>query len=216
MARSVLRREVLAVGAQLAHVAVARWAPHITDRAFRVLMRMALTARDVPRGGTPAATYFGGDELLLLTFSEGKRESKVRSVRRAIADLISVGAIERIRRGNNGSRAVYRLTLDNDPTPVDNSPAESVKGDTGVMLRVTAESVKGDSSVTPMCKYLLLNEGSTPVEDSRTDRARANQHDEPDSSMIRQSSYPTCAQCGTYLEMDGSCDTCNGGGIGDA
>ena len=47
------------MGAYLVGFALANWS-HVPDRAFRVLVRMALTALDYPNGDQPADLYFGG------------------------------------------------------------------------------------------------------------------------------------------------------------
>lgn len=103
------------MGAHLVKLMVAHWAPVLTNDAFRVLTRMAITALDQPKGLVPAATYFGGHELLGMTlYSErnGSPASTKRRVTKAIAELIKLGAIELIRRAVTGAHAVYLLRLD--------------------------------------------------------------------------------------------------------
>lgn len=87
---------------------------HVTDRAFRVLSRMAVTALDKADASTPAAHYFGGRDLLVSALrreGDGTRESAYRTVKRAVDELIKEGAIERVQVGRSGRNTVYRLHL---------------------------------------------------------------------------------------------------------
>src|SRR6185369_3700840 len=95
-----------------------RWAPLVSDRAFRILTRMAHTALDTPNDNMPAGIFTGGRELLALTLHaerNGTQEAAYRTVKRAIAELIEVGAIERTNNAFTGRRGCYRLTLENRP-----------------------------------------------------------------------------------------------------
>jgi len=100
------------MGANLVGRVLANWT-HVSDRAFRVLVRMAHTALDHPQNGQPADHYFAGRELLAMTLraTGGTEQSRYRVVARVVAELIEVGAIERIDSGRTGHSAVYRLTL---------------------------------------------------------------------------------------------------------
>lgn len=103
------------MGAHLVKLMVVRWSPVLTNDAFRVLTTMAITALDHAKGLIPAATYFGGHELLGMSlYSErnGSPASTKRRVTKAIAELIRLRAIELVRRAVTGSHAVYLLTLD--------------------------------------------------------------------------------------------------------
>lgn len=101
------------VGSRLVSLVLARWT-HVSDRAFRVLVRMAHTALDEPSNGQPSELYFGGRELLLMTLRDegGSQETRYRALKRIIAELIDAGAIERVQAGRAGRNAVYKLTLD--------------------------------------------------------------------------------------------------------
>lgn len=109
------------MGAQLVAAVLANWT-HVSDIEFRILVRMALTALDHPKGDKPASLYFGGHEALALALrrpfptgddeaSEKARSNILRDVRRAIASLIKQGAIESIGGGRAGRRSEYRLLL---------------------------------------------------------------------------------------------------------
>jgi hypothetical protein len=100
------------MGANLVGRVLANWT-HVSDRAFRLLVRMAHTALDHPQNGQPADHYFAGRELLAMTLraTGGTEQSRYRVVARVVAELIEVGAIERIDSGRTGHSAVYRLTL---------------------------------------------------------------------------------------------------------
>lgn len=99
------------MGAQLVAQVLAGWTD-VSNQAFRVLVRMALTALDKPQNGHPAGIYRGGRELLAMTLrGDGTDETKYRAVKRAVAELTEAGAIEHIATGWTGQKAVYRLTL---------------------------------------------------------------------------------------------------------
>lgn len=100
------------MGANLVTQVLAHWT-HVSDRAFRVLVRMAVTALDKPSKGTPAAVYHGGRELLAMTLrnQEWSERTKYRKVQEALAELSKAGAIHHVQSGWAGQRAVYRLTL---------------------------------------------------------------------------------------------------------
>lgn len=101
------------MGAELVGLALAHWT-HVSDRAFRVLMRMSLTALDKPNKGRPAAVYHGGRELLAMTLRsrKGTVRTQYRMVQEALAELSGEGAIQHLQSGWAGQKAVYRLTLD--------------------------------------------------------------------------------------------------------
>jgi hypothetical protein len=107
------------MGANLVGRVLANWT-HVSDRAFRVLVRMAHTALDHPQNGQPADHYFAGRELLAMTLraTGGTEQSRYRVVARVVAELIEVGAIERIDSGRTGHSAVYRLTLGDVCKPI--------------------------------------------------------------------------------------------------
>lgn len=100
------------MGANLVGKVLIYWT-HVSDRAFRILVRMAHTALDKPTEDTPADHYFGGRELLAMALrgTGGTPESRFRIVARVVAELIDAGAIRRVDSGRTGHAAVYRLTL---------------------------------------------------------------------------------------------------------
>lgn len=100
------------MGANLVTQVLAHWT-HLSDRAFRVLVRMAVTALDRPTLEAPANTYFAGRELLAMSLrgDGGSEKSRYRTVARVVAELVEAGAIVRIDGGRTGHNAVYRLTL---------------------------------------------------------------------------------------------------------
>ena len=102
------------MGARLVSLVLVRWT-HVSDRAFRVLVRMALTALDEATPNNPALLYFAGQDLLALTLRNergGRHESVLRNARHALDELIDEGAIKRTRNARSGQNAVYLLTLD--------------------------------------------------------------------------------------------------------
>lgn len=100
------------MGANLVTQVLAHWT-HVSDRAFRVLVRMAVTALDNPTPKQPAGIYRAGRELLAMSLrTEGNASTRYRAVKRAVAELTEAGAIEHLATGWAGQNAVYRLTLD--------------------------------------------------------------------------------------------------------
>lgn len=108
------------MGARLVAAVVVKH-PHLTDRAFRVAVRMALSALDDagPRG-RPPATYFGGWEVLALALgraldhpdpTERRRLRRLASetVRRAVQELVTLGLVEPLNTAHRGTRQAYRL-----------------------------------------------------------------------------------------------------------
>lgn len=195
------------MGVQLANVAIIRWAPVISDRAFRVLMRMSLTALDKPSNGQPAAHYFGGLDLLSMTL-RGGGDPTHRTTRRALSELVSVGAIESAQKGKRGARAVYRLTLDADPKPM-------VSGQ-GCPTDWTDLSRNSDGSgqVSPGSGHLvspLGTTGATQDDERQEDEVVASPavvqtaRDESAANDDLPAEDGCCPDCGTYLDPDGTC-----------
>lgn len=124
------------MGAHLVGLVLTTWAPHISDRAFRILTRMAHTALDDASSGVPAGLYFGGREPLIAVLSEksrkGKPETVYKEVRDLLAELVEKGAIERTNHARSGSNQVYQLRLDRTPRIgkplVDNRINQAVQG----------------------------------------------------------------------------------------
>lgn len=101
------------MGAELVSLVLAHWT-HVSDRAFRVLVRMSLTALDKPSKGRPAGVYHGGRELLAMSLrsEKGTAETRYRAVKRALSELADEGAIQHLKTGWSGQNSVYRLTLE--------------------------------------------------------------------------------------------------------
>lgn len=115
------------MGTRLVDLVLGRWTG-VSDRGFRCLIRMARMALDDPTSDTPAEHYFGGHELLAMTFrrqfptakdaaAEKLRASRLRDVRTAIAELKKASAIDEVGR-TPGGRRVYRLHLDRGSNPL--------------------------------------------------------------------------------------------------
>ena len=72
-----------------------------------ILIQMSLISLDIPE-----PTYWGGWELLAETAGlDVNAPSAKQTVSRYIGVLIDAGAVKRVRRGGNGRRSEYRLTL---------------------------------------------------------------------------------------------------------
>lgn len=106
------------MGAQLVGMVLSVWAPRVGDNAFRVLVRMAHVAHDFAHDGIEAGLYFGGWGPLADTLgpmrdgraAEARKPDTAKdTVKDAVAELIRLGAIERVGRGQPGRNAAYRL-----------------------------------------------------------------------------------------------------------
>jgi len=101
------------MGARLVTLVLMRWS-QLGDAEFRLLVRMAHTALDERSSGVPAATYFGGHDLLAATLRSdgGSQTTLLRRVRKAVTLLVEAGAVERVGVARSGANQVYRLTLE--------------------------------------------------------------------------------------------------------
>lgn len=108
----------------------------LSDRAFRVLIHMAYTAKDTATNGHAAATHWAGHEALIIAvlgldpdqLSDAEREAADKKIQRAIRELKAAGALEVISSGSRGRVPVYRLHVHpwEDTKPVDNSRADTL------------------------------------------------------------------------------------------
>lgn len=99
------------MGATLAMQALTFWTPKLLPSTSLVLVRMSLTALDVATARIPAGMYWAGHDVLAAALRGGVTPQNLRTVRRAVSELLEAGAIERVERGFNGHRSVYRLTF---------------------------------------------------------------------------------------------------------
>lgn len=129
--------------------------PDLPDRPWRVLARMAFVAHDEHK---QPLYWRGRDDLVAALGLPVGATNSYRAVRRAVADLVDAGAIERAGGGYNGKSTRYELTLERTPTdrlkalqdvmregekgdsgdplhPVDNGASEGTKGDSGDPLK---------------------------------------------------------------------------------
>jgi hypothetical protein len=107
--------------------------PQLEHRAMRLLVGMSLTALDAPSDQYPARTYFAGREALaeILGYrlpalpdtsdaARRQRHSAYEQVRRALAELVSAGAVIRSSAGYPGHNGEYVLNV--SALPVDDEP----------------------------------------------------------------------------------------------
>jgi hypothetical protein len=107
------------MGAGNVSLVLTRWSRHLGDRPFRVLVQMALTGMD----GADPPLYWGGWALLATAAGVSvppgcdrcsgcpKCASAQRVTRRAIAGLVSAGAIRPVVRPRKGHNAEYQLLI---------------------------------------------------------------------------------------------------------
>lgn len=106
------------MGATLVAKVVQRWASRLGDSEFRVLVAMAVTAKDNGTPQVPASMFYNGHDALVLAIrptATADHKSLLKTVQRAIKGLIGAGAIELVQRAESKGRAIYRLTLENPP-----------------------------------------------------------------------------------------------------
>lgn len=171
-----------------AHVSAcyAQWS-HLPDRPFRVLAYMALIAKD----STPEPTFWGGRDALCIALGIEADPAGYRVIRRALAELIDAGALERKYVGHAGKRSEYRVHV--TPRKGDTSDPQSPAGTTekgghvsppeGGHLspqRRTPQSAKEDTSVPPRTTRNTRSEKEEEISSthSSTDRARETSADE--------------------------------------
>lgn len=143
------------MGASHVSAVYAQWS-HLPDRPFRLLAYMALIAKDA----TPEPAYWGGRNGLCIGLGLPASDVSYRIARRAVADLITAGALERVMLGHNGKRSEYRVHVGGPKADtsvplqadVDNPKGGRVSPPKGGHLspgRGTPESAKGDTTVPP-------------------------------------------------------------------
>lgn len=224
------------MGASLIGAVFARWT-HVSDTAFRVLTRMALTALDNPSadGKKPAATYWGGRDLLAMSLrrpwptgddekSANARKNIHRDVRRALGELAKEGAIEIVDTGRavrQGNRQVYRLCLlpgcqeGTTPPPEEGSTSPPREGfspppqEGGIQHQGGAHDPSQGIKETTEGSNEGAKEGEerADLRNARYHSACARESDETISPPPRPPG-PTCGACGTELDPDGTCFIC--------
>src|SRR5690606_24793206 len=80
---------------------------HLPDRPYRLLMEMAATAKD----SDSEPVFYGGRAALCDALGLEPGDSAYRMVRRALAELMAEGVIERRQSGKAGTRSRYCLLL---------------------------------------------------------------------------------------------------------
>lgn len=105
------------MGIQLIGAAFDNWAAATPPVPFRALLYMSYRALDIASAASPRALYFGGWPAIAksmgLSAPDGDAAKQV--VKRAIACLVRLRAIECIQQGWVGSNAVYRLLVETPP-----------------------------------------------------------------------------------------------------
>jgi len=108
------------VGVGLAARALQVPATKVGPFAARMLVGMALKARDQGTQKVPAGVYFGGHAGLAMFIGEWPDATTLQRIRRNMRALEAAGYIVHERDGRRGSTARYRLVLPGPPGVVDN------------------------------------------------------------------------------------------------
>lgn len=139
------------MGARLVAATYAHYG-HLPDRAFRLLVHMALTCKDE----TKQPTYYGGREALANALGAPEDAAGFHAVKRCIATLVTAGAISRELQGYHGKRSEYRLHV--KTPPVERGPVTGpLKGATSA---APSES-KGGHSAAPEGGHFVNGKGAT-------------------------------------------------------
>lgn len=166
------------MGANLVTQVLASWT-HVSDRAFRVLVRMAVTALDNPTPKQPAAIYRAGRDLLAMSLrTEGNASTRYRAVKRAVAELTEAGAIEHLATGWAGQNAVYRLTLDRSKSSIG---PDRMGG--------SSDPPEGGSSDPPMGGQNATEWGA-PATPPRNHKDLQEEREEEEGADLRTASHP--------------------------
>lgn len=137
------------MGASLAVAAYATFS-HLPDRPFRLLVHMALTAKDDDK---PPRYYGGAKAMTQALGMDPKRATCRQMASRAASLLVDAGAISRVEdTGYRGKRQEYVIHPFGRVTPESTNKPEKAarakgKGDSTVRERLTPESTKGDCTV---------------------------------------------------------------------
>ncbi|HEU4422110.1 MAG TPA: hypothetical protein VFR67_06165 [Pilimelia sp.] len=178
------------MGAQLVSLVMKRWT-RISDTAFRVLVKMALTALDEPTDTRAAGEYFAGRDPLaeVLDPLDGDRQTVLRRVRYALNELIARGAIKRTSTGRAGKNSEYRLTLLNTPQPIDKPRRNKAK--------------KGEPGVPPQGESQIPPQGEPGIPERGNLAFPPRNHEEPQEEPLEE-------EVGTLLPVVQAVDTTGG------
>jgi hypothetical protein len=139
------------MGARLVSATYAHYG-HLPDRAFRLLIYMALVCKDE----TKAPTYYGGREALATALGAAENEAGFHAVKRCIATLVEAGAVSREMQGYHGKRSEYRLHV--------KTPATERGPVTGPLKGATQPApseTKGGQSPAPEGGHFVNGKGAT-------------------------------------------------------
>lgn len=100
------------MGARLVSLALnPDWAA-LSPTARLALITMCQTAKDREAEGIPARTYWAGHSYLAIVITGEETAAAKQRVKRAIAELIAVGAIERIGAAHRSRQMTYLVCPD--------------------------------------------------------------------------------------------------------
>ncbi|PKQ20171.1 MAG: hypothetical protein CVT66_06205 [Actinobacteria bacterium HGW-Actinobacteria-6] len=100
------------MGARLVSLALNPAWSNLTPPARLAFITMCHTARDKDAEGIPARTYWAGHDYLAVVLAGEETDAARQRVKRAIAELIAAGAIERIGTAHRARQMTYLVQPD--------------------------------------------------------------------------------------------------------
>lgn len=160
----------------------------LPDRAFRLLVHMALTTKDAHS----EPTYWGGREALATALGLPANEaSSHQSVKRAVRALVEAGAVTRVMSGYAGKRSEYRIHFPNRGSESDplrgseKAPQRGSESDPPGGQKVTQRGSVSDPPRTTRTTEEYEEEEISPTK-SPSRRAKRDERDKSEREARRE------------------------------
>lgn len=113
------------MGARLVSLALGPNWSELSPRARLVLVIMCQQSRDRDSDEGPAATFWGGHKAIAMALYGAYEAWQIREIRRDVAALVSLGAVQVENSARGRGQAIYRVTPDNWPAATEEDPARA-------------------------------------------------------------------------------------------